>query len=190
MTTFTGVFEGQYGSNAGEAGLAYLGLGVGFCVGQFSVGIFSDRYIKRQKAKHGEIKPEDRLAPLVIGAFLVPIGLFGYGWEVEKHTHRIVPIIGTGLIGIGILYVSLPVQMYLIDAYTIFAVSAIGANTVVRSIFSTCIPLAGLALYARLDLGWGNSLLGFLVLAFALSFIILIRLGEKIRTNPKFQPRL
>ena len=190
FTTFTGVFEGQYGFNAGEAGLAYLGLGIGLCIGQFSVGIFSDRYIKRQKAKYGEMKPEDRLPPLVVGAFLVPIGLFWYGWTVEKHTHWIVPIIGNGLIGIGTLYVFLPVQMYLIDVYTIFAASAIGANTVLRSIFGTCIPLAGPALYARLGLGWGNSLLGFLALAIAPSSILLIRLGEKIRTNPKFQPRL
>ena len=190
FTTFTRVFEDQYGFNAGEAGLAYLGLGIGFCIGQLTVGMFSDRYIKRQKAKRGEMKPEDRLPPLVVGAFLVPIGLFWYGWTVEKHTHWIVPIIGTGLIGIGILYVFLPVQMYLIDAYTMFAASAIGANTVVRSIFGTCIPLAGPALYARLGLGWGNSLLGFLALAFAPSSLLLITLGERIRTNPKFQPRL
>ena len=76
FTTFTGVFEGGYGFNAGEADLAYLGLGIGFCIGQFSVGIFSNRYIKRQKAKHGKLKPKDRLPPFVVGAFLVPIGLF------------------------------------------------------------------------------------------------------------------
>lgn len=190
FTTFTSVFEGQYGFNSGEAGLAYLGLGIGFCIGQFSVSIFSDRYIERQKVKGAEVKPEHRLPPLVVGAFLVPMGLFWYGWAVDYHTHWAVPIVGTGLIGIGILYVFLPVQMYLVDAYTIFAASAIGANTVVRSIFGTCIPLAGPALYAKLGLGWGNSLLGFIAFAFAPTSLLLIKYGERIRTNPKFQPKL
>ena len=190
FTTFTGVFEGSYGFNAGEAGLAYLGLGTGFCVGQFSIGIFTDKYLKRQEAKRGHARPEDRLPPLVVGSFLVPFGLFWYGWSADYHTHWIVPIIGTSLCGIGILYIFLPVQMYLVDAYTLYAASAIAASTVVRSVFGTCIPLAGPALYSKLGLGWGNSLLGFLALAFAPASLLLLRYGEKIRSNPKFLPKL
>lgn len=165
--TFTSVFEEHYGFNAGEAGLAYLGLGIDFCVGQFTVGPFSDRYLKQQKALHGSLKPEYHLPPLVVSVLLVPIGLFRYGWSVQARTHWIVPIVGTGFIGVGILFVFLPIQMYLFDTYTIYAASAIGANTVVRCIFAATLPLAGPALYARLGLGWGNSLLGFIGLALA-----------------------
>ena len=190
FTTFTTVFEGTYAFNSGEAGLAYLGLGIGFCIGQFSVGIFTDKYLKRQKAKHGQARPEDRLPPLVLGSFLVPIGLFWYGWAAEAHTHWIVPIIGTSFCGIGILYVFLPVQMYLIDAYTLYAASAIAASTVVRSVFGTVIPLAGPALYANLGMGWGNSLLGFIAIAFAPTSLLLLKYGQKIRQNPKFLPQL
>ncbi|KAL2009651.1 hypothetical protein VTN00DRAFT_5458 [Thermoascus crustaceus] len=80
--------------------------------------------------------------------------------------------------------------MYLVDTFTIYAASAIAANTVVRCIFAATLPLAGPALYARLGLGWGNSLLGFVGLAFAPSSFFLIKHGEKIRTNPRFQPKL
>lgn len=190
FTTFTKVFESQYGFNSGEAGLAYLGLGVGFCVGQFTVAPFSDWYIKRQKVSRGSSLPEDRLPPLLLGASFVPVGLFWYGWSAEAHTHWIVPIVGTGFVGIGILYVFLSIQMYLIDTFTIYAASAIAANTVIRSLFGAIVPLAGPALYARLGLGWGNSLLGFIAIAFAPFTILLIKFGAKIRTNPKFQPRL
>lgn len=53
FTTFTTVFENQYDFNTGEAGLAYLGLGIGFCTGQMVLTAFSDPYIRRQKDKRG-----------------------------------------------------------------------------------------------------------------------------------------
>jgi hypothetical protein len=36
FTTFTDVFESTYGFNAGQAGLSYLGLGIGFLLGQYT----------------------------------------------------------------------------------------------------------------------------------------------------------
>lgn len=58
FTTFTVIFEDNYGFNVGEAGLAYLGMGVGFCIAQISVGFLSDRYVVRQKEKRkGTTKP-------------------------------------------------------------------------------------------------------------------------------------
>jgi MFS family permease len=190
FTTFTSVFEDNYGFNAGEAGLAYLGLGVGFIIGQFGIGTVTDGYLSKQKAKYGESRPEDRLPLLFVGSFFVPAGLFWYGWTAEYHTHWIVPIIGTSLCGIGIIAVVLPVQMYLVDAYTLYAASAIAASTVVRSIFGVTVPLAGPALYERLGLGWGNSLLAFLALTTAPCSLLLIKYGERIRKNPRFNPNL
>jgi multidrug resistance protein len=190
FTTFPDVFQENYKFNTGAAGLAYIGLGIGFVIGQVFVGLFTDRYLARQKSKHGVSKPEDRLPPLVIGSFLFPIGLFWYGWSAQYRVHWIVPIIGTSFCGIGILGIFLPIQMYLIDVFTLYAASAIAANTVIRSVFGTVIPLAGPALYARLGLGWGNSLLAFLGLAFAPFTILFLVYGEKIRTNPRFIPKL
>ena len=189
FTTFTFVFEGEYGFSTGEAGLAYLGLGVGFVIGQFGVGAFSDRY-SRMKAKEGGMKPEHRLPPLILGAFLIPIGLFWYGWSAQAHAHWMVPIIGTGFVGVGTLFAFLPIQVYLVDAFTIYAASAIATNTVVRSLFGATLPLAGQALYNNLGLGWGNSLLAFIALALSPVPFVLIKYGERIRTNPRFQPNL
>lgn len=190
FTTFTDVFESHYGFNSGEAGLSYLGLGVGFCLSQVTLIRLSSWYRKLQQGKRGSNKPEDQLLPLVLGSTLLPIGLFWYGWSTDAHTHWIIPIIGTVFVGLGISYVFLPVQMYLIDAYTIYAASAIAANTIVRSIFGAVIPLAGPSLYSRLGLGWGNTLLGLIAVGFAPGSWLLLKYGDKIRTNPKFQPML
>lgn len=189
FTTFAFVFKDQYGFNTGEAGLAYLGLGIGFVVGQFGVATFSDAYIKK-KMTQGPMMPEYRLPPLMLGGFLVPIGLFWYGWTAEYKTHWIVPIIGTAFTGIGTICTFLPIQMYLIDSFGIYAASALATNTVVRSLFGATLPLAGQSLYSSLGLGWGNSLLGFIALALSPAPFFLMRYGERIRTSERFQLKL
>ncbi|EED15848.1 conserved hypothetical protein [Talaromyces stipitatus ATCC 10500] len=187
LTTYTEIFEGVYGFNSGEAGLAYLGLGVGFISGQVAIGPFSDRYIKLQRKRRGSVQPEDRLPPLLLGSCLVPIGLFCYGWSAEARTHWIVPIVGTCIFSAGVEFTFFPIQMYLIDAFTIHAASAVAANTVVRSIFGALVPLAGNPLYDTLGLGWGNSLLAFISIAFVPFSLVLLKYGARIRTNPRFQ---
>lgn len=54
--------------------------------------------------------------------------------------------------------------MYLVDAFTIYAASALASNAVLRSILGAVLPLAAPSMYDRLGLGWGNSLLGFIAL--------------------------
>ena len=104
FTTFPRVFQDQYGFSNGSVGLVYLGSGVGSIIGLFFCGAVSDRGLKYlTKRNGGSPKPEYRLPPMFIGAFLVPIGLFLYGWPAEKHVHWIVPIIGTAFLGCGML---------------------------------------------------------------------------------------
>ncbi|KAI9710403.1 MAG: hypothetical protein M1812_007439 [Candelaria pacifica] len=186
FTTFTLVFENNYGFSSGTVGLTYLGIGVGMFVGLAIVGILSDKIVK-SKSKNGVMKPEYRLPPMIPGALCIPIGLFWYGWSAESHTHWIVPILGTALIGAGVLVVFMAIQTYLVDAFTIHAASAIAANTVLRSTCGALLPLAGQKMYAKLGLGWGNSLLAFIALALCPIPWIFLRYGERIRTNPKFQ---
>lgn len=88
---------------------------------------------------------------------LIPIGLLWYGWSAWARVHYIMPIIGTGFVGCGLIAIFLPVSTYLVDAFTIYAASAMAANTVLRSLAGAFLPLAGPAMYRRLGLNWGNS---------------------------------
>jgi MFS family permease len=188
FTTVTFVFQGQYNFSSGAVGLSYIGVGVGMILGMGVLGVMSDKLIRQQQAK-GTVKPEHRLPPLLTlpGAIGLPIGLFVYGWTVYYQVHWIVPIIFTSLIGVGNLTAMMTIQTYLVDAFTIHAASAIAANTVLRSIFGALFPLFGLSMYDAMGLGWGNSLLGFISLAFIPVPIFFRYYGERIRTNPKFQ---
>ena len=184
LTTITEVFESTYGFTQGEAGLAYLGLSLGMVVGVLLCALSSDWWLKRQAALHdGQMKPEYRLPPMVLGGLLIPVGLFIYGWTARPEIFYLVPMLGTAALGFGFFVTSIPLNAYLVDAYRLHAASAIAATIVLRCIVGALLPLAGPTLYASLGYGWGNSLLGFVALLFVPVPIMSMRFGERLRRN-------
>lgn len=79
------------------------------------------------------------------------------------------------------------ISTYLVDTFTRYAASAVAAATVMRAIGGALLPLVGLLMYDKLGLGWGNSLLGFLMLALCPIPYVFYVYGERIRTHPRFQ---
>ncbi|KAF2794928.1 MFS general substrate transporter [Melanomma pulvis-pyrius CBS 109.77] len=203
FTTFPSVYSIKYHFKVGVSGLAFLGMGIGFLLGVAVFAGLSDRILKAQTAKDvslvhrneetGEgkgnssteaikFKPEHRLVLMVYFAPVLPVGFFWYGWAAEKGVHWIVPIMGTSLIGIGTLFILMPAQTYLVDVFgSEAAASALAANTLLRSLFGAFLPMAGPPMYESLGLGWGNSLLGFIGLAFVPVPYLFWKYGERIR---------
>ncbi|KAB8242349.1 major facilitator superfamily domain-containing protein [Aspergillus flavus] len=188
FTTVTEVYETTYHFSQGATGLVYIGIGVGALIGISCFGALSDKIQNILIARNnGQAEPEFRLPPLIPGSFLIPIGLFWYGWSTQMHIHWIMPIIGLGWVGCGMIATLLPIQAYLVDAFGEYAASAIAANTVVRSIVGAFLPLAGPSMYATLGLGWGNSLLGFVALGLLPVPVVFYFYGKKIRMNSRYQ---
>ncbi|KAF5228001.1 hypothetical protein FAUST_11390 [Fusarium austroamericanum] len=190
FTSLTPLFMRIYHFNTVNAGLTFLGLGVGSLIGVGYFSVSSDKYMKKKAALAKEqgivelseiMKPEYRLPPLRFGAILLPVGFFIYGWTAEYETHWIAPILGTCVIGVGNLVIFMSLQMYLIDTFTIYAASALAANAVMRSIAGAVLPLAGLPMYNKLGMGWGNSLLGFIAAALIPAPWLFIKYGEHLR---------
>lgn len=71
--------------------------------------------------------------------------------------------------------------MYLVHAYRRYSASAIAASKVLQSIGGAFLPLVGEPMYDRLGLGWGNSVLAFMALAFVPVPWVLFRYGEVLR---------
>ncbi|KAK2678868.1 Major facilitator superfamily [Fusarium oxysporum f. sp. vasinfectum] len=169
FTTFPSVFQDVYGFNPGVAGLAYLGLGIGMSL---------------EGNEHAAPRPEDRLLLMKWLGPITPLGLFIYGWTAENGVHWIVPIIGTFIVGFGSLFVVIPGQIYLVDSFGAeAAASALAANMLVRSPFGAFLDLTAEPLYSTLGLGWGNSVLGFICLAFTPVPWIFYTYGERLRTH-------
>jgi hypothetical protein len=111
LTTLAPIFEEIYNFKSSIVGISYLGVGGGFLLGQMVFAQISDRILKRMTRKRGgEMKPEFRLPPSVVGGVLVPISFFWYGWSAQARAHWLVPIIGTGFLGFGnsLIFVSHP----------------------------------------------------------------------------------
>lgn len=205
FTTFNGVFRGQYGFSASLSGLVYLGLGIALVLGVVIFGNLNPR-IQAARMKADRVdkpKPEYRLLLMIWLSPCVGLGLFIYGWTAYYKVHWIVPIIGTFFIGLGAYFVlvtstydsivhirikadlpQMPTQLYLIELFgSKGAASALSANNVLRYMGGTFLPLAGPGLYRALDYGWGNTLLGFLALLFALPPVLFYKCGERLRAK-------
>lgn len=183
FTTFPSVFQGVYGFSPGTAGLAYLGLGIGMLLGLVLFSVLSDKLLGQGQGSVVR-KPEQRLILMKWLGPVTPLGCFIYGWTAYYHVHWIVPIIDTFVIGFGALFVVIPGQVYLVDAYGAqAAASALAANLLVRSPFGAFLDLAADPLYSKLGLGWGNSVLGFITLAFTPVPWLLYHYGETLRTR-------
>ena len=74
---------------------------------------------------------------------------------------------------------------YLVDTFEIYAASALAANMVLRSLGGAFLPLGGEAMYDRLGLGWGNSLLAFIAMVMMPLPFLLYIYGEQIRARSK-----
>ncbi|KAJ5404867.1 Major facilitator superfamily domain general substrate transporter [Penicillium sp. CMV-2018d] len=183
FTTFPAVFHGVYGFDEGISGLAYLGLGIGMFSGLVLFSVLSDKLLG-QKQGGAVAAPEQRLILMKWFGPITPLGCFMYGWSAYYHTHWIVPIIGTAIIGIGCLFVVIPGQIYLVDSFgATAAASAIAANLLVRSPFGAFLDLTATPLYNKLGLGWGNSVLGFITLAFTPVPWLFYHYGGYLRTK-------
>lgn len=73
------------------------------------------------------------------------------------------------------------VQAYTVDAFTLYASSALAACTMIRSVMGTVLPIAAPQLYEKLGYGWGNSLLAFVALALMPIPGLLMLYGENLR---------
>ncbi|KXH66072.1 hypothetical protein CSAL01_06756 [Colletotrichum salicis] len=189
FTTFPMVFIGQYGFSASFSGLTFMGVGIGTVFGTILVSIWGDRIAATLLLREGVRRPEFRLPLMAYSVPMIPVGLLLYGWSAEKSIFWLVPMIGTTIVGVGIMFVFTPLASYLVDAFSTHAASALAASTIFRSVFGAFLPLAGPPMYSALGLGWGNTVLAaFSVIMAPIPWVILKR-GPHLRESGLPQQR-
>ncbi|KAJ6087296.1 hypothetical protein N7467_006210 [Penicillium canescens] len=189
FTTLAYIFQDKYHLSTGISGLIYLGNGIGTILGIFIIGYASDKVTERKKARASalgkDVQPEEYLWPMLPSGLVAPIGLLWYGWSLQTNTSPVVPVVGLGLFGFAMMGIFQPAQVYLLNAFPIHSASALAAMNILRSLAGGLLPLAGQGLYDALGMGWGNSLLAFIALAFAPVPFLLKRYGAKLRMKDR-----
>lgn len=90
------------------------------------------------------------------------ISLFWLGWTAHPSVPWIVPVLSALPFGVGFLLIFMALINYVVDAYEVFAASAMGATSASRSIFGVVLPFAAKPMYSTLGVNWACTLLGIL----------------------------
>jgi MFS family permease len=188
LATLTPTMESTYPTvfSRGSVGLTFLSLAIGNTIALILYSLTSDRYLIYQQNKKGDaFKPESRLAHLLLAALIAPCGFLIYGWTLEYHVHYIVPLIGTGVVGFSATLAFVSIETYVVDVYKVYSASAIASGVIFRATSGAFLPLIGPPLYASIGLGWGNTVLAFILAAFIPPLGLLMRYGEWFRSRER-----
>ena len=182
-------FQESRGWNLGVGALPFIGITIGVVLG---VGIIvynsNTRFKRKMETNGGKPIPEERLIPMIVGAALLPVGLFWFAWTSNPHISWVPQVLAGIPIGAGVQMIFLQGLSYIIDVYLMHANSALAANTLVRSLAGGGFPLFATAMYHTLGVEWATSLLGFLTIAFFPVPILFFIYGKKIREMSKYSP--
>jgi len=183
LESFVIVFIEIYGFGLGTEGLAYLGLFVAALVTIPPYFCYLYFFLEPQFDEKGELQPEKRLIPTMLGCFFIPICLFWFGWTSRPDIHWIVPIIGSSFFTAGAFLLFNSILNYLPDAYPEYAASVLAGNDFMRSCFGAGFPLFASAMYNNLGVAWASSTLAFISIAFIPIPFVLYRYGAILRKN-------
>ena len=170
----------------GIGGLAFVGVAVGMVLGIMLTVYDNQRYNRAAAKNGGAAPPEERLPPTMVGAIVLPVGLFIFAWTNYPRIHWIVSLIFSGALGFGNVMLFLSVSNYLIDTYTVYAASVLAANAVLRSLFGAAFPLFTTSMYQNLGIHWASSVPAFLALGCAPLPFLFYRFGAAIRRRCKY----
>ncbi|KAI1809356.1 MFS general substrate transporter [Poronia punctata] len=183
------IFGEGYGFNLWQVGLSFLGILVGMVLGAAMNPLWHSIHRRLTVQNAGQPEPEFHLPTSIAGAALVPVGLFWFAWTSFPSVHWILPIIGSGLFGCGTLLSFNGVFTFLVDAYPMYAASALAANSFLRCIFAAAFPLFGKQMYLKLGNQWASSLLAFITLALMPLPYVFFRIGKRVRQKSRFTMR-
>jgi MFS transporter, DHA1 family, multidrug resistance protein len=189
LTAYPFVFQGVYHFNSGESGLAFFGMILGELIAGTVVLLDQPRYQRKLAANNGVPIPEWRLPVVIAGGVAFTGGIFWFGWSgYRPEVHWIVPALSGLLTGFGLMAIFLQALNYLVDAYLMFAASAIAGNTFLRSLCGAGFPLFSTYMFNGLGINYASTLLGGVAALLVPIPVIFYLYGHKIRGKSRFAP--
>ncbi|KAK7189852.1 hypothetical protein DPSP01_008737 [Paraphaeosphaeria sporulosa] len=180
------IFAENRGWTPLTASLPFLCVLIGALLGCAANVYNQTLYNKAYHANLNRAVPEKRLPPMMLGSLLFSGGQFLMGWTADPSIHWICPCIGLILLGTGFFTIFQAALNYLVDTFTLYAASAVAANTFLRSCFAGGFPLAVGPLYHNIGVGPGSSITGgFAALLVPVPFVFYFY-GREIRRGNKW----
>ncbi|KAE8145886.1 major facilitator superfamily domain-containing protein [Aspergillus avenaceus] len=186
LSTYATLWIDEYHESETISSLNYISIAIGTTVGAQGGGHLMDYVWRRMRDRpNAVVTPEYRVPYMFPCTFLIPIGLFWYGWSAEHHLHWVMVDAGVIVFAMGCFMVAQAMLAYLLDEFT-HAASASAAARMLSNILAFAFPIFGPSMYERLGVGWGNTLLGFLYLGLGVPIpVILWFWGARLRAIGK-----
>ncbi|KUJ19385.1 putative MFS multidrug transporter [Mollisia scopiformis] len=181
-------FQQHRGWNARVGALPFIGLLVGIMIGAGVVIYLTKTRFALSIKTHGRVIPEERLPPMILGAAVLPAGLFWFAWTSSPNITWVPQVLSGIPIGMGIFMIFLQGMNYIIDVYMQNANSAMAANVMLRSISGAAFPLFTQAMYDRLGVSWATTLLALLCVAMFPIPVLFYYYGPRLRKMSSFSP--
>lgn len=189
LTAYPLVFQGVHHFTAGKSGLCFFGMIIGELIAGIVVLAQQPWYQRKLAANNGIPIPEWRLPSVIAGGVSFMIGIFWFGWSgYRADIHWIVPTASGLFTGFGLMSIFLQALNYLVDAYLMFAASAIAGNTFMRSLCGAGFPLFSTYMFNGMGIQWASTLLGCVAAVLVPIPVIFYLYGHKIRARSKLAP--
>ncbi|KAK6069973.1 major facilitator superfamily transporter [Seiridium cupressi] len=133
FTAYPVVFQQARGWSIGISGLSFTGIGVGMVIATL-LSPYANRVHSRYVKKLGPV-PEARLPHLIYIVWLLPVGIFWFGWTALPPTAWISSILAGVPFGFALVMLFTGISSYLTDCYDQYGASALAANTMLRTLF-------------------------------------------------------
>lgn len=183
------IFERYYHWSGSMPYLPYIGMFTGAILVVCVNLIFFDPMTASLIAKSGKKEyPESRIPLMMMCGIIFPMGIFMMCWSGRygPAVHWMVPTVGAGLLGFGLIGIFQAILIYIIDSYLPVAASAIAANTFVRSAMAGAFPLYSLIMFKNLNSEWAGTILGCIASLLAPAPFVFFWFGPKIRAKSRF----
>ncbi|KAF2811077.1 MFS general substrate transporter [Mytilinidion resinicola] len=183
------VYNGMYGFNLGQQGLTFLSITVGVIIAIAAYWSYIYYIVEPDIRTYGLGAPERRLIPALFVTFLLPIGLFIFGWTSDPNIHWIVSVIGISIFTIGIFLIIQCIFLYLPITYPQYAASLFAGNDFIRSTLAAGAIHFSSPLYRNLGVGPGVSLVAGLTCGCVVGVYVLYFYGAQLRARSRFSAK-
>lgn len=184
-------FQDMRGFSKIELGFTYLSTVVGGILGAFLYIPISQRTFTSKMLANKDMTPEVFLPSAIYGSFIMPFGLFIFGWTATTDIHWIFPLIGATLFSFGCFFIFQALYSYLSMSFWRFLASVFAGNDLFRSVMAGCFPLFARALYKVHSIkthpvAIGSTILGAICVAMILIPVTFYLKGPQLRATSKY----
>ena len=189
------IFQQTYQISQGITGLIFVGIGLGYVVAAIPLNLlvyhWARQHILAEQTAHPDqppvrLPPEFRLWYGMLGAPAIPISLFWMAWTAYPGVSIWSPITATVFFGYGMLAVFLSTYQYLIEAYEIYAASALAMISLVRYAVCGGTTVAMIPIYNAIGVHWTLTWLACTGVLFTPAPYLFYRYGPWIRSKSKY----